>query len=144
MTLKKQWMLLVDDAEIFSKPIEDFIRWKGFDTKVCKTKDDAIKAISDSSASPLLIIMDVRLPGGCEGIAAAGEIWDLQLKQGVGRTTTVFISVLPESHYRAHIENLAKKCNMSMDSDVWKKHYKYIEKPVDFLILTEIIRGVIL
>ena len=73
MTMKKARILIVEDEVIIAMEIEHNLLNLGYEVvSIVDTGKDAIQKVVDNK--PDLILMDIRIKGEIDGIAAAEEI----------------------------------------------------------------------
>jgi len=65
-------ILIVEDEMIVAHDLQLRLRRRGYATSHARTGDEAVHAAR--ALQPDLVLMDVGLPGGCDGIAAACRI----------------------------------------------------------------------
>jgi len=70
---KRKKILLVEDSRLTAKVVEDFLHKCGYETETAVTGEDAVQKAC-GGFPPDLVLMDIELAGGMEGIDAACRI----------------------------------------------------------------------
>lgn len=65
--MNKQHILLIEDDEVFRTGLKEFLETKGFSTRECATKQQAIETLEKHHGDIDVVISDLKLPDG-EGI----------------------------------------------------------------------------
>ncbi len=122
-----QLVVVAEDDEGYSFPIQRALGREGFEVTVVTTKDDLVRVGLEAA----VLLVDVRLPSSAyEGLEAVDQLIEAGLEQ---RVPLIFISVLMETS-QGVVSKLGQLKHLA------KGRYRWLEKPFEPRMLAKLVR----